>query len=53
MRVGLQLIFLINNFDPGVNKAKATKGAAEDGSPGTSKLKLERLTQNLKLKFYL
>ena len=39
IRVGLQLMFLINNFDPAVNKARVIKGAADDGSPGISRLK--------------
>jgi hypothetical protein len=33
IRVGLQLTFLINNFDPVVNKVRTINGAAEDGSP--------------------
>ena len=36
--VGLQLMFLINNFELFVNKVKMIKGAAEDGSPGILRL---------------
>ena len=40
--VGLQLMFLINNFELGVNKVRAIKGAAEERSPGIFKSKLDK-----------
>ena len=53
--VELQLTFLINNFDPGVNKVSTIKGAAEEGSFGIFKLKPYRFfcpLNKIKLLFF-
>ena len=53
--LGLQFTFLINNFDPAVNKVRAMNGAAEDGSPGIFRSKQGRFfcpLSKIKLLFF-